>query len=211
MLTDPPYNISTDFEAQFEDRENISHNFGEWDHDRIHPEDWIPEIKRTLKQNGAVISFYDNRRMHQLLSAMRNTGLKIRQKVYWHKTNPVPQIYGVKWQEAVEEAAIATANTGKGHRFQEQKGQHHNVIREPVCSQSERRDHPTQKPESVIRTLIKWWSGEEDTVLDPFAGTGTTCIAAQQLGRNYIGIEKQHKHVKTARKRHSQRSLYSNW
>jgi DNA modification methylase len=149
--------------------------------------------------------------MHQLISTVTEQGFEFRQKLYWHKSNPVPQLYGVKWQEAVEEAVIATQNTGDGHHFQSQRGQHHNVINTPLCSRSERRDHPTQKPVELFRTIIKWWTEPGDTVLDPFAGTGTTLAAAKQLGRQYIGIEKQPKHVQTARNRLHQKSLHRDW
>lgn len=209
VLTDPPYNISSDFTAEFSERKDISHDFGDWDYGEIQPQDWVPEVSRVLKDNGVLISFYDNRKIHHLIQAVEDNGLEIRQKAYWHKNNPVPQIYGVKWQEAVEELVIATVNTGKGHHFQNQRGQRHNVIKEPICSKEERRGHPTQKPESIIRPLIKWWSNKGDTVLDPFAGTGTTCTVAQQLGRHYIGIEKQQKHIDTAINRLKQRSLHS--
>ncbi len=49
--------------------------------------------------------------------------------------------------------------------------------------------HPTQKPEELVRKFIMASSREGETVLDPFAGSGTTLVAAQQLGRNWLGCE----------------------
>ena len=49
--------------------------------------------------------------------------------------------------------------------------------------------HPTIKPLSIIRTLIKNSSNEGDIVLDCFSGSGTTCVAAKELNRRYLGIE----------------------
>jgi adenine-specific DNA-methyltransferase len=49
--------------------------------------------------------------------------------------------------------------------------------------------HPTQKPVMAILPLIMAYSEKGDIVLDPFAGSGTTAVAAQELGRRYIGIE----------------------
>jgi DNA modification methylase len=208
VLTDPPYNISSDFEAKFPDRGSISHDFGDWDDGSIQPKDWVPEAERVLTDNGVLIAFYDNRNIHQLISAVHEAGLELRQKLYWHKKNPVPQLYGVKWQEAVEEAVIATKNRGDGHHFIDRHGQRHNVIQTPICSNSEREGHPTQKPEELFRTIIKWWSQPGDKVLDPFMGTGTTCVTAKQLDRHYIGIEQQQEHVETAHTRLQQTNLH---
>jgi DNA modification methylase len=56
--------------------------------------------------------------------------------------------------------------------------------------------HPTQKPIDLIKELIR--CNEGDTVLDPFAGSGTTCVAAKQLGRHFLGLEIDAKHYQTA-------------
>lgn len=209
LLTDPPYNIAPSFQAEFPERNPMPDQFRDWDDGTVQPEDWIPQAARVLTRNGVLIAFYDNREMYQVLSAVDNQGLEFRQKIYWHKKNPVPQIYGVKWQEAVEEAVVATANTGKGHHYQNQRGQHHNIIETPICGNAERQGHPTQKPKALFRPIIKWWSQTDDIVLDPFNGTGTVCVVAQELGRHYIGIEQQEKHVQTARERLSQKSLHN--
>ena len=50
-------------------------------------------------------------------------------------------------------------------------------------------DHPTIKPINIIKNLIENSSNEGDIVLDPFCGSGTTCVAAKELGRHYIGFE----------------------
>jgi adenine-specific DNA-methyltransferase len=49
--------------------------------------------------------------------------------------------------------------------------------------------HPSQKPVMAILPLVMAYSEKGDIVLDPFAGSGTTAVAAQALGRRYIGIE----------------------
>jgi site-specific DNA-methyltransferase (adenine-specific) len=56
--------------------------------------------------------------------------------------------------------------------------------------------HPTQKPVDLIKQLIRCNVG--DTVLDPFVGSGTTCVAAKQLGRHFLGFEIDAKHYNTA-------------
>jgi site-specific DNA-methyltransferase (adenine-specific)/modification methylase len=50
--------------------------------------------------------------------------------------------------------------------------------------------HPTQKPVSVMRQAIQWAANDAATILDPFMGSGTTGVAAVQMGRKFIGIER---------------------
>ena len=53
----------------------------------------------------------------------------------------------------------------------------------------EKTKHPTQKPEELIRKIILASSSEKDLVIDPFSGSGTTAVVAEQLGRHWAGCE----------------------
>jgi DNA modification methylase len=61
--------------------------------------------------------------------------------------------------------------------------------------------HPTQKPLGALRPLIKAFSQKGEIVLDPFAGSGTTALAALLLGRRYIGIEVREDYATIAQQR----------
>ena len=61
--------------------------------------------------------------------------------------------------------------------------------------------HETQKPLKLMECLVSLVTQEGATVLDPFAGSGTTCLAAKNLSRHYIGIEIDDKYAKIAEKR----------
>jgi site-specific DNA-methyltransferase (adenine-specific) len=63
-------------------------------------------------------------------------------------------------------------------------------------SPTERTGYPTQKPLALLHRIIKASSNEGDTVLDPFCGCATTCVAAQQLQRKWIGIDIAQQSVK---------------
>lgn len=67
----------------------------------------------------------------------------------------------------------------------------------------ERRDrlHPTQKPLELLKYLIKTFSNPGDLVFDPTVGSGTTCVAAKQLERDYIGFEKLSRYVEISNQR----------
>lgn len=72
----------------------------------------------------------------------------------------------------------------------------------------EKRYHPTQKPIKVMQEIIEMFTEKGQTILDPFMGVGSTCIACKQSGRNFIGIEKEEKYFKIAQKRLSQKVLF---
>jgi DNA modification methylase len=61
--------------------------------------------------------------------------------------------------------------------------------------------HPTQKPVQLLRYLVEAYTKEGDIVFDPFAGSGTTAIACQQMKRHFIAIEKNAEYVAIARER----------
>ena len=71
----------------------------------------------------------------------------------------------------------------------------------PFWSMPENTDHPAQKPEKLIAKLILASSTEGDLVLDPFMGSGTVCVTAKKLGRDYIGIEQDPGYCALAEKR----------
>jgi site-specific DNA-methyltransferase (adenine-specific) len=68
-------------------------------------------------------------------------------------------------------------------------------------SNPERENHPTQKPEGLIERIVLASSDENDSVLDPFLGSGTTARVCQQLNRNCLGIELNPEFVAMAKNR----------
>ena len=71
----------------------------------------------------------------------------------------------------------------------------------PFWSMPENTDHPTQKPEKLLAKIILASTNENDLILDPFAGSGTTCVVAKKLNRNFAGIERDEKYCLLAEKR----------
>lgn len=67
--------------------------------------------------------------------------------------------------------------------------------------------HPAVYPSYIVQELIKLLSREGDIVLDPFCGSGTTCLAAKTLNRNYLGIELNPEYIALANERLSERDL----
>lgn len=73
---------------------------------------------------------------------------------------------------------------------------------------SDRGLHPTQKPLRLMEAMIELATQEGQVVLDPFAGSGTTLLAAQRLGRNYVGVEVDPEYFGIAQQRLAQKSLF---
>jgi site-specific DNA-methyltransferase (adenine-specific) len=71
----------------------------------------------------------------------------------------------------------------------------------PFWSMPENTDHPTQKPEKLIAKIILASTNENDVILDPFLGSGTTSVVAKKLNRNYVGIEMNEEFCCLAEKR----------
>ena len=80
---------------------------------------------------------------------------------------------------------------------------------EDNSSNGKQADHPCPRKIWHVTWLVKWWSAEGETILDPFMGSGTTLRAAKDLGRKAIGIEIEEKYCEIAAKRLQQEVLFS--
>src|SRR5690606_30919467 len=110
----------------------------------------------------------------------------------WIKPNGQPQLTGDRPGMGYESIAIAHApgrSTWNG-------GGRHGVWSFPVDANFSRvkRDHPTQKPLGLMEALVRDFTDAGETILDPFAGSGTTGVACKRLGRGFIGFERDPKY-----------------
>jgi DNA modification methylase len=82
----------------------------------------------------------------------------------------------------------------------------HGMLQEPDCERTFR-EHPTQKPEAVMRWALLQAPQDVKTVLDPFMGSGTTLVACKRLGRVCVGIEREERYCEIAARRLQQEAL----
>ncbi len=71
----------------------------------------------------------------------------------------------------------------------------------PFWSMPENTEHPTQKPEKLLAKIILASTNENDLILDPFSGSGTTAVVAKKLNREFVGVERDEKYCLLAEKR----------
>jgi site-specific DNA-methyltransferase (adenine-specific) len=109
---------------------------------------------------------------------------------------------GTAWRNSTELIIAA-----RGHSARWTGGAAGSVLRfSPVASAS--RVHPVDKPESLLRALIEPITAPSGLVLDPFAGGGSTLVAARSLGRRAVGVELDEKYCEQAALRLSQADLF---
>lgn len=87
------------------------------------------------------------------------------------------------------------------------KSSHRPELRYPRSIQKFNRErglHPNQKPVALIDYFIKTYTDENDIIIDPFMGSGTTGVAAKKAGRSFVGVEKEERYFNIAKKRISE-------
>jgi len=191
ILTDPPYNISrpSNFKKNSDNKKfnNISIEFGQWDESEIDLDSLFCEFKRVLKSGGTIVIFYDVWKCSNLKRIAESYGFKQPRICQWVKTNPVPINSKKNYlSNAIEFFCVFVKDKKGVFNSKYDKG----IYNYPICHGHERTKHPTQKPLELMKVLIEKHSSEEDVILDPFGGSGTTAVAALQTKRKYIIIEK---------------------
>lgn len=198
LLTDPPYTISrpTGFtNTKLAKYATLSMEFGEWDKQELDLTALATAFFRVVKPHGTVIVFYDFWKLTYLAEALTQAGFKVLRHLIWQKTNPVPINTRAGYLSNSREYALSAVKQGKAtfNSFYDTGIYEHGIPTNKV--------HPTQKPIKLFVELVEKHSNPGDLVLDPFCGSGTTCVAAKQLGRNYIGIDASADAIKLSRRR----------
>lgn len=113
----------------------------------------------------------------------------------WHKTNPIPAC-GNKYLSDTEYILFFREKGVRVYGSYETKRTFYTSLRNQ--EDNVRYGHPTVKPLPLVRNLIANSSQRGGVILDPFLGTGTTAVAAKQLGRRYVGFETDTRYWQTA-------------
>ena len=160
-------------------------DFGEWDKNFSGLGIVIKEGYRILKDGGTFICFYDLWKITPLKEIFEKNKYKQIRYIEWLKTNPVPINSKINYLTNSREIAVSAIKVSKP-TFN--SSYDNGLYQYPIC-QDKGRFHPTQKPIAFMEELIKKHSNEGDIVLDCFAGSCTTGVAAINTNRNFIGCE----------------------
>lgn len=123
-----------------------------------------------------------------------SSGLSFFHVVIWDKKNPG---LGLRYRRQHEMVMIAHRTGGK-LLWADNKVKQGNIIR---IMPDRARLHPNEKPLDLVRKFLILHTKPGQIILDPFCGSGTTCVAARTLGRRFIGIEIDPEYAEIARKR----------
>ncbi len=103
--------------------------------------------------------------------------------------------YALVWKVGEPRTPSSGGERGKDHVFSD------------TANTTNRPEHPCPRPLEQIKHLVKWFTLPGFSILDPFMGSGTTLVAAKNLGRRAIGIEIEERYCEIAAKRLSQQVL----
>ena len=195
VLTDPPYDQKT-----HEGARTISQDKKLVDFKAVTATD-IKELFGLIKLQGWLVATVDWR--HCLtLEQDPPDNLRFVRFGIWDKPTYTPQFTGDRPATGWEAIAIMHSIGG---RMKWNGGGTRAVWK---FNKEHTNEHPTQKPEELYQTFVKLFSQESAIVLDPFMGSGTTLVAAKNLGRKAIGIELEEKYCEIAVKRLRQQTLF---
>lgn len=194
ILTDPPYDANRMKNAPWGHRPNhiISADWDIYDKEEYLDliDDFFTESARVIKDGGTLVTFVDARDLSRFYDIGMEHGFWYKNVLTWHKTNPFPANMDKHFLYSTEHMLYFVYNKKVG-TFNNNGKPVHSFIETGLTPRSEKKfgNHQAQKPLKVIRWLIETLSNEGDLVLDPFMGSGTTCVACEELNRKYIGIE----------------------
>jgi site-specific DNA-methyltransferase (adenine-specific) len=221
MITSPPYNASKDYDEALNLEEYLALLGRVWS-----------ETYRVLATGGrACINVANLGRkpyipLHSyVIQEMQAIGFLMRGEIIWNKAaSASPSTAWGSWMSAanpvlrdVHEYILVFS---KGRFQRERRGKENTITREqflewtksvwtfPAVS-ARKVGHPAPFPEELPQRLIQLFTFQGDVVLDPFVGSGTTCLAAAGSGRNYVGYDTNDEYIRLAEERLSAYSKLS--
>ena len=205
IFADPPYFLSNGG-ISVQSGKIVSVNKSDWDKG-LSAEDmnkfnigWLSLCRDKLKENGTIWISGTYHNIFSVANSLTLLGFKILNVITWAKTNPPPNISCRYFTYSSEFIIWARKSPKVAHYYNYELMKHINGDKQmrdvwnlPAIAPWEKRcgKHPTQKPLCVLSRIIMASTKPGAWILDPFAGSSTTGIAANLLDRRYLGIERE--------------------
>ena len=215
IFADPPYFLSNDG-ISYQAGKIVSVNKGDWDRGgtpssiRKFNHEWIALCREKLKDNGTIWVSGTYHNIFAVANSMTDLGFKILNVITWAKTNPPPNISCRYFTYSTEFIIWARKWPKRPHNYNYELMKRLNggkqmtdVWRLPAIARWEKScgKHPTQKPLALLTRIILASTSLGAWILDPFAGSSTTGIAANLIDRRFLGIEREKDYVELSRNR----------
>ena len=203
IFADPPYFLSNQKKTTAFGKQKIRDK-GEWDHVLTWEEinafnkEWLSNCRKLLKDTGTIWVCGTYHNIYSVEQCLIELGFKILNIVVWQKIDPPPTPFGGRLNFSAEYIVWARKNENVTHCFNyELLRQLNGGVEMPDVWKFARPGfwerscgkHHTQKPLRLLYRILQTCTREGFTVLDPFAGSCTTGIAANLMGRKFIGID----------------------
>lgn len=215
IFADPPYFLSNGG-ISVQSGKQVCVDKGDWDKGGT-PEyiyqfnkQWLSLCRPKLKDNGTIWISGTHHNIFVVQRCLQELGYKILNVITWQKSDPPPNLSCRYFNFSTELVIWARKHEKKPHKFnyaamKQLNGgsQMTDVWRIPAVGMWEKTcgKHPTQKALRLLYRVVLASTNEGDTILDPFAGSSTTGIAANLLGRNFIGIEQDKSFIELSKRR----------
>ena len=215
IFADPPYFLSNGG-ISVQSGKIVSVNKGEWDKGKSQEEmmqfnlEWLGLCRDKLQENGTIWISGTYHNIFSVANCLTELGYKILNVVTWAKTNPPPNISCRYFTYSTEFIIWARKSEKKPHYFNYDLMKQINGDKQmtdvwhlPAIARWEKSfgKHPTQKPLALLARIIMASTKPGEWVLDPFCGSSTTGIAANLLGRRYLGIDQEEKYIEISKNR----------
>ena len=208
VIADPPYNLGKDY--------GNNHDLKGFEEYLEFSRLWLKESYRILKPTGTIYVFMGVRFISYLYDILdRELQFNFNSWITWHYTQGLGKTKGFSPRHddilmftktekyifnlddiRVPQKYYRSVNNMRGAN----PGDVWQFSHVHYCNEN-RQNHPTQKPEGLIERMVLASSNENDMVLDPFSGSGTTLRVCQQLKRNCIGLELNPEYVESTKQR----------
>ena len=225
IFADPPYFLSSGG-ISVQSGKVVCVDKGDWDKS-IPQEDinafnlkWLSLCREMLKDNGTIWISGTYHNIFSVANCLTELDYKILNVITWAKTNPPPNISCRYFTYSTEFIIWARKKAKVPHYYNYELMKHINgdkqmtdVWRLPAIAPWEKTcgKHPTQKPLGLLSRIILASTKSGAWILDPFAGSSTTGIAANLLGRQYLGIEREEKFVAISKARREEIERLENY